>query len=167
MKLMNVTKKTVDGVDYYLKPFGAFTAANISGKIASLLAPVLGSLAPAFDRAKEDDGADASVNVMDLEVSDAIPAFADALSKLDGEQFEELMKVLLIKHKNVSFEDPETGSVSILTEDLANEVFCGDLQNMLILGFEVVKLNYKGFFGKLGSQFGDLRDLAAKMTPAS
>ena len=43
-------------------------------------------------------------------------------------------------------------------------VFCGDIQDMLILAMEVVKLNYSGFFSKLAAQFGGaFESLQARM----
>ena len=44
----------------------------------------------------------------------------------------------------------------MLTEDLANEVFCEDVQDMFLLAFEVIRTNYNGFFKKLGGRFGSL-----------
>ena len=44
----------------------------------------------------------------------------------------------------------------MLTEDLANEVFCEDVQDMFLLAFEVIRTNYNGFFKKLGGRFGPL-----------
>ena len=41
-----------------------------------------------------------------------------------------------------------------LTADLADEVFCGEIQDMFLLCFYVIKLNFNGFFKKLGAQSG-------------
>ena len=54
----------------------------------------------------------------------------------------------------------------LLTEDLANEVFCEDVQEMFMLAFEVVRSNYNGFFKKLGDLFGPLMEgLTKKASP--
>lgn len=59
------------------------------------------------------------------------------------------MKKLLIDNKNVSVESEATdGQVKVLDYDIANEVFCGDVQDMYILCFEVIRLNFKGFSRK-------------------
>ena len=52
--------------------------------------------------------------------------------------------------------------VRLLTEDLANEVFCTDVQDMFILAFEVIRTNYNGFFKKLGDRFGKVAEWAEK-----
>lgn len=166
MKLMETIHKEIDGIDFYLKPFPAFTAANISGELISILAPVIGSLAPALSNDGQD-GETEEQGVMDMDIAEAVPHLANAFSKLDGNQFENIMKKLLVTHKNISVEDPNTGSVKVLDMDAANEIFCGDLQNMFILCFEVIKLNYGGFFKKIGDRFGSLRDMVDKVTPNS
>ena len=66
---------------------------------------------------------------------------------------ERILKHLLIAGNNVSFGAPDDDP-KILTEDLANEVFCADVQDMFLLAFEVIRSNYNGFFKKLGGQFG-------------
>lgn len=61
---------------------------------------------------------------------------------------------MLITHKNVVVElpvmdedDVETGEYSqeILDMDIVNEIFCGDVQDMFILAFYVIRLNFNGF----------------------
>ena len=76
------------------------------------------------------------------------------------------MKKLLNDYENVSVEgDATEGKTMRLTYDLANEVFCGDVQDMYILCFEVIKLNYSGFFKRLGVQSGSLKELTRKLKP--
>ena len=48
-----------------------------------------------------------------------------------------------------SQDDPE-----ILTESLANELFCCEVQDMFVLAFHVIQLNFSGFFRKTGSPSG-------------
>ena len=64
------------------------------------------------------------------------------------------MKHLLIAGKNISFETPDSEKAQLLTEDLANELFCEDVQDMFLLAFEVIRTNYSGFFKKLTARFG-------------
>ena len=100
---------------------------------------------------------------MDVQVEDALPAVTQAFSSISGDKFERLMKKLLIDHKNISVEGESTeGEPKLLTLDLANEVFCGEVQDMYILCFEVIRLNFKGFFSKISTQFGDLTSLVQK-----
>ena len=80
-----------------------------------------------------------------------------------GSKVESMMKKLLIAHKNVVVElpvmdedDVETGEYSqeILDMDIVNEIFCGDVQNMFILAFYVIRLNFNGFFKRLAGPSG-------------
>ena len=163
MKQMEVTEKKIGESTFYIKPFPAFTAANISGELASIFTPIIGSIAPLLGGA-----ADGNVNIMDAEIDQALSAVTNAFSGLSGEKFESLMKKLLIVNKNISVENAEAtdGECKLLTYDLANEVFCGEVQDMYMLCFEVIKLNYKGFFKKLGARFGNLQGLLEKVSPS-
>ena len=160
MKQMEVTEKRIGENAFYIKPFPAFTSANLSGELISLLAPVLGSLAPLFGT---DEG-----SVMDVELGEALPSLSRAFSTLSGDKFERMMKRLLIESKNISIEGGVTeGEVKLLTFDLANEVFCGEILEMYMLCFEVIKLNFGGFFKKLGTQSGSLQAMIQKIVPSS
>jgi hypothetical protein len=133
------SEKEVGGNIFYIRPLPAFTAANIGGELATVLAPAIAGLAPAF---MTNDG------VMNLDAS----SFGGALSGLNGDKVEGLLKKLLTKYGNVSVEIEER--VKLLDNDLANEIFCGSAQDMFILAGEVINVNFKGFFSKLGGQFG-------------
>ena len=160
MKRMEVTEKQIGENTFYLRPFPAFTAANISGDLASLITPMISGLAPVFAGKSMDQ-------VMTMEMEDAMPAFSDAFSALSGDKVERMMKKLLVDHENISVDIPETGKTAVLNLDLANEVFCGDVQDMFLLCFEVIKINFSGFFRKLGAQFGDLRGLMKMGSPST
>lgn len=171
MKQMEVTEKQVGENIFYLKPFPAFVAVNISGELASVLTPMLGGLAALFDSKKpkgDTAGEEGSGGgILDSNIEDAIPALSQAFSALSGDKLERLMKKLLTDNKNISVEGEATdGATKILTSDLANEVFCGDAQDMYILCYEVIKLNFGGFFKNLGAQFGSLKDLLKAETPS-
>lgn len=101
-------------------------------------------------------------------MEDALPALTSAFSSISGDKFERLTKKLLIDHKNISVVCEATdGEVKLLNYDLANEVFCGDVQDLYILCFEVIRLNFKGFFKKIGAQFGSLKELLQKQAPST
>lgn len=170
MKQMEVTEKTIGQNTFYLKPFPAFVAVNISGELAALLTPMIGGVAALLGGGSAGEGSTESKpdSVMDIDIDEALPTLTKAFSSLSGDKFERLMKKLLIDNKNISVEgDATDGNVKLLTYDLANEVFCGDVQDMYILCFEVIRLNFKGFFTKLGAQFGSLKDLLPKGTPST
>ncbi|GHU97338.1 hypothetical protein FACS1894208_12670 [Clostridia bacterium] len=152
MKQHETTEKTVNGTQFYIRPFPAFTAANISGELAVVIAPAIAGLAPLAMNA------DADSDISNLDVS----SFSGALNGLSGEKVENLLKKLLTKHNNVSVETED--GVKPLDNDLANEIFCGSAQDMFILAVEVINVNFKGFFAKLGGQFGLQKVVAEKKT---
>ena len=167
MKQMEITKKEIGENTFYIKPFPAFVAVNISGELVSVLSPLLGGIAAVVGTGSGGEGSDEK-NIMDVDVSEALPVVSQAFSSISGEKFERLMKKLLIDNKNVSVESEATdGQVKVLDYDLANEVFCGDVQDMYILCFEVIRLNFKGFFSKIGDRFGDLKGLLQKEAPTT
>lgn len=152
MKRMEVTEKIIGENSFYIKPFSAFTSANLSAELAATLAPILGSLGSLIGIIAEDNE-----DVMNMDITEAVPGLVTAISTLSGEKIEGMMMKLLVEKKNISVEGPETdGRTVLLTKDLADEIFCTELQDMYLLCFEVIRLNFGGFFKKLGLQFGNL-----------
>lgn len=140
LKQLETREVTVGENIFYIRPLPAFKAANMTGELAALVLPLVSGLAPLLsdvDTEKEGNG------LLDIKVEDAAPAIA-GLSSLDGDKVEKILKHLLIAGSNISVEQPGE-KVRLLTEDLANEVFCTDVQDMFILAFEVIRTNYNGF----------------------
>ena len=171
MKQMEVTKKKIGENTFYIKPFAAFTAANISGELSALIAPIISSLAPLagsmdmrITKGKvEATGAD--VNIENISLDQAIPAITEAFSTLSGDRLERLMTRLLIQYRKVSVSGEITdGETVVLNRDLADEVFCGDIQDMFILCFEVIKVNFGGFFKKMADLSGGLPGVSTQTT---
>lgn len=164
MKQLESREVTVGENIFYIRPLPAFKAANLSGELAALVLPLvtgLTSLIPAGTTAENMGN-----GLFDIDVKDAGPAISAAFSSLSGDKIEAILKHLLIAGKNISVEVPGE-RVQILTEDLANEVFCEDVQNMFILAFEVIRTNYNGFFKKLGGRFGPVVEaLKQTVTPS-
>ena len=164
MKQLESREVTVGENIFYIRPLPAFKAANLSGELAALVLPLvtgLTSLIPAGTTAENMGN-----GLFDIDVKDAGPAISAAFSSLSGDKIEAILKHLLIAGKNVSVEVPGE-RVQILTEDLANEVFCEDVQDMFILAFEVIRTNYNGFFKKLGGRFGPVVEaLKQTVTPS-
>lgn len=162
MKRTEVIEKVIGENRFYIKPFAAFTAANISGDLAAIVTPMIGSLAPLLKDKEEDS------DLMSMEVEDALPAISSAFSSLSGDKFERMMRKLLIDHQNISVEAEATdGNVKLMDMDIANEAFCGEVQDMFILCFEVIRINFSGFFKKLGARFGSLQEVMKKVAPES
>lgn len=164
MKQLESREVTVGENIFYIRPLPAFKAANLSGELAALVLPLvtgLTSLIPAGTTAENMGN-----GLFDIDVKDAGPAISAAFSSLSGDKIEAILKHLLIAGKNISVEVPGE-RVQILTEDLANEVFCEDVQDMFILAFEVIRTNYNGFFKKLGGRFGPVAEaLKQTVTPS-
>lgn len=161
MKQMEVTRKKIGGNTFFIKPFPAFTAANISGELSAVVGPIVGGLAPLIEGKGSDE-------IMNMDIAKAIPSLVDALSQVDGDKVQHLMERLLVTYGNVSVttkEDP--GSVDVLDMDMANEIFCGEIENMVLLCVEVVKVNFGGFFKRIAGQSGSLQEAEAKKTTMS
>ena len=188
MKRMERTEKVIGENTFYIAPFAAFTAANISVELTAILSPMLGSVGavvgeidmkeamkaanqPSFDaeNASEEAGGFAVEDIMNMDMEKLMPAFARAFGSLSGDKFERLMRRLLVDNQNISVQGEATeGRTVTLTADLANEVFCGEIQDMLLLCYEVIKVNFSGFFKKLGAQFGrQLRAMSAENPSAA
>ena len=157
LKQMEATKVTVGGMEFYIKPFAAFKAANITGELASVLAPLLGALAPL---ASVKDGE----SLMDVDSGQAAEAISHC-SNLDGDKLEKMTRKLLLGG-NIAVEiedDYGKKEQKVLDNDTANEIFCGNVQDMFVLCFHVIRLNFNGFFEKLAGLSGPAK--SAKKTP--
>lgn len=74
-----------------------------------------------------------------MDIEEAMPAISSALSTISGDKVERMMRRLLIDQQNISVQGEDTdGNTVILDKDLADEVFCGELQDMFILCYEVI-----------------------------
>lgn len=156
MKQMEVTKKKIGENTFYIRPFPAFTAANISGELSSVMAPIIGGLAGLIDGREADE-------VMDMDISEAVPSITEALGNVDGDKVEHLMQRLLITYKNISVAGVATdGETELLNMDMANEIFCGEIDEMVMLCAEVVKVNFGGFFKKVADRSGSLQEVIQK-----
>lgn len=144
MKLQEVTQAKVGERTYYIRPFPAFKAANISGEVIGAILPVLGALLPALT-SKEELTAES--------LGSLAPEISKGFSSLSGDKCEKLLRKLLLEEGNVATD--WEGKAVRLSEDIANEVFCGEAQDMYVLAFHVIKVNYAGFFRKLGIRSGN------------
>lgn len=146
LKQVEPTAKRVGDYNFYIRPFAAFKAANLTGELASVLAPLLGALAPLVG-----DGED----LMDIDARKAAETMSNCAS-ISGDKLEKLMKKLLLGGHIAVETIGEDGEMEgqILDEDLANEMFCGEVQDMFLLCFYVIQLNFNGFFKKLAGPSG-------------
>ena len=158
MKQLEAHSVAIGENTFYIRPLPAFKAANMSGELASLVLPILTGLAPMLG------GADADKGLFDVDLEAAAPTIAEAFTSLSGDKLEAILKHLLIAGRNISVETPESEKAVLLTEDLANELFCAEVQDMFMLAFEVIRTNYNGFFKKLAARFGPVTQ---RMTQAA
>ena len=101
MRRMQTIEKVIGENTFYIRPFGAFAAANISGELAALLSPILAGIAPLFgglDTGDNDSGTEA--NPLDMDIEEAMPAISSALSTISGDKVERMMRRLLIDQQN-------------------------------------------------------------------
>lgn len=167
-------KETIGDYNFYIRPFPAMVAANLTGDLASLLTPVLAALLPLVGSENEDkDSKGADGGLMDIDVDQAAASMAKSMEGFSGKKVESMMKKLLVTYKNVVVElpeldedDTETGEYEqeVLDMDLVNELFCGEVQDMFVLAFYVIRLNFNGFFKKLAGRFGKAGEVLAKKT---
>ena len=96
VKQMEVTEKKIGENTFYIKPFAAFTAVNISGDLAAVITPLLGGFAALLGAGdgKGENGEEPQEkkNIMDVDVNEALPVVSQAFSSISGEKFERLMK---------------------------------------------------------------------------
>ena len=92
---------------------------------------------------------------MDIDAGKAAAAIASSVT-IDGNKMEKLIqKFLLGGHITVELEDDDGEPEGCrLDMDLLNEIFCGEVQDMFILCFYVIRINFSGFFGKLAGLSG-------------
>jgi len=146
LKQLEPVEKTLGDYKFYIRPFPALKAANLTGELTSVLVPLFGALIPLVNDGKE---------LEDLDAGKAAEAIAKSVS-LDGNKLEKLIqKLLLGGHIVVELENEEGEPEGYqLDMDLLNEIFCGEIQDMFLLCFYVIRINFSGFFGKFANQSG-------------
>lgn len=146
LKQMETHMEIVSGVKYYITPFPAFKAANLSGQLASVLAPLFSALLPLVGESND---------FLNMDATKAAESIGNC-TNIDGNKLEMLMRQLLLSDNIAAEIEDENGEKSIekLSSDIVNELFCGNVQDMFVLCFHVIKINFNGFFKKLASQSG-------------
>lgn len=158
MKRFDVKAETVIGGNrYFIRPFPAFVAVNLSAKLGEVIVPVIGPILPSIAEQMKKQLKAGEVDIVDMDIDEE--TIASALEKglslaLTGDRLETLLKTMLTDHGNVSVQRNGNNDAEALTEDLASELFCGEIDGMFTLAWKVIKVNYGGFFGKLGSPSG-------------
>ena len=132
--------KSVEDATFYVQSFNPFDAIKILGDLQKIIAPIMGGVV-----GQQGD---------DVKVGMSVEAICKGLHDyVDGDNLLRVMKMLI---------NPDFISVSIeggqpkrLTDDLVNLVFAGRTQGLFELCYEVIKINYDGFFTIFGDLFGN------------
>lgn len=173
LKQMEPTHEKIGEYDFYIRPFPAMVAANLTGELASLLTPVLAAMIPLVGNGDNGEDGKEGGGLLDVDVNTAAASMAKSMEGFSGARVESMMKKLLVAHKNIAVEIPvldedgvetDESDQEILDMDLVNEIFCGEVQDMFILAFYVIRLNFNGFFEKVSSRFGKAGEVLAKKT---
>ena len=140
--------------EFYITPFPAFKAANLTGELASVLAPLFGIIAPFLEDGENEEGIKKDT-LGDVDAGEVAKAMSGCTA-ISGDKLELLMRKLLLGGNVVVTAEDDTGGVKAqrLNLDLANELFCGDVQDMFVLCFHVIRLNFGGFFRRLAARSG-------------
>ena len=132
--------KSVEDATFYVQAFNPFGAIKILGDLQNIIAPIMGGV---VGQQGNDVKFDMSVEAICKGLHDYV----------DGDNLLRVMKMLI---------NPDFISVSIeggqpkrLTDDLVNLVFEGRTQGLFELCYEVIKINYNGFFTIFGNLFGN------------
>ncbi len=171
-KLLDATRVTYGDVEYAIFPFPAMTAAGIMGDLAKYIGPIVSALMPIFaggtsGKTEEEIGTAALGNVMKMDVKDVVAMLQSALSTMDGASLQIVVSSLLTKYGNITYEyvdDTGRAVMRKLTPTAMDELFIGNLDCMMKLCVDVVRVNYTGFFSKLLSQYGDQQDTLTHLT---
>lgn len=157
LKQLEPTIVTIGEVKFYICPFPAMKAANISGELTTVLSPLLGALTPILDKINDsdDDSDNSEKSFLDENAGEVLGSVMTNVS-IKGDDVERLMKKLLLGgHISVEYESDDGNTESEkLTADLLNELFCGNVQDMYVLCWHVIKTNFGGFFKKLSALSG-------------
>lgn len=149
MKQFKPTEKIIGENKFYIRPFPAFTAMRITGDLSNAVAPAMASLAPLVVKYISDK------KVLDTDISELAPSMSGAFSGISGDKLENLSRELLTAYGNISVSPGcDDTKNKLLEEKDANELFCGDLDEMFLLMLEVIKINFSGFFKKLAARYG-------------
>lgn len=141
---------------FYIRPFDPFTSLKLLGDLQKLVSPVIGNVFSSFNGGSEKS----DVSIMDKKIDMAAveKAFAALAEHVDGQKLESMaMRILDKNYISVSIDGAET---TRLDKPQINELFTGNVSDMLMLIVEVLKVNYGDFtrlFGNLSGRVGALK----------
>ena len=140
-----VTLKTVDTATFYVQCFDPFTSLRVLGDLQRVLSPIVGSMVGSSNETNFE-----TINILSKSIGNICKGLHDYV---DGETLVKLVRMLV--HEDYISVSIEGGSPKRLSKDLVNLVFNGNPEGMLELAYEVVKVNYGGFFTIFNTLFGN------------
>lgn len=156
MKRSDNKKVSLDGYNFYIYPFGAMRASKISGDLIGFASPLIAAIISLVGGNESDD---AIGSVLDMDIADASKFVIPAFRGINGDDVEKLLRLLLIKYQNISYDTDDDRACNWLDENALDEIFVCRLQDMYMLAWEVIKMNFGGFFELLSSQSGSQEGL--------
>lgn len=153
--MLDKTEVTIGKNHFYVSPFPAFVSVRVSASLTKTLAPVLGGIVALLggDDKSPADGAENSI--LDMDITDAMPAFAKAMEGINPDEWERTMRLLLIDKSNIAVKNEEYPEGVLLSEDIMNAIFAKDVSGLFKLAFDVIKLNFGSFFDKFNGLSGN------------
>ena len=145
---------TICEVEFAIYPFGAMKAANLSGELGRFFGPIVSGIIPLIGSG--ESSVSNGIDIMSVDLKDAMPLVTSSFASLDGDSVEKLLRKLLLGG-NISCryrDDKGELIVSVLSQDLLDEIFCQNVDDLYRLAYEVISLNYAGFFAKILARFG-------------
>ncbi len=139
---------------YYVQNIPPFKALKVLGDLQKLVSPIIAEVGDSVTGV--EDGF-LNNDVMSLGVIGKVlkGAFTSLYKYVDGDTLERTLKLLL---------DPNYIAVEIngrptaLNEEVATQVFNGNIMEMLELAWEVVQINYSDVFTMAATRFGSLKE---------
>lgn len=137
--------KTVNDVVFHVQCFDPFTALRVLGDLQRVLSPIVGSMVGSANATGVE-----SINILSKSISNICNGLHEYV---DGETLVKLIE-MLVREDYISV-SIEGGTPKRLSKDLVNLVFNGNPGGVLELAYEVVKVNYGGFFTIFKTLFGN------------
>ena len=131
MKLQEPTEVVVNEKHYFIRPFPAFRAANISGEVIKVVVPIIGSVLPFVSTSGD-------TSVLDTDLATIAPEITKAFESLSGDAVEKLLRDLLVRGNNIAVDF--NGETKPLTEDLVSKYGKLDLEQFTDLELRMYTL---------------------------
>lgn len=167
LKRLESTQFDIGEYSFYVTPFPAMKSAGIAADVAKVIGPALGGIFSIVGTGGNGK-TDAEGILSGIDPQKAVTVLGEALSSLDGDEMERIIGRLLIDYNNVNVSGPFTEFKAVrMNRDTFDEVFCCEAQNIFVLCWDVINLNYKSFFKNIALQFGNQTESTESLTTSA